>query len=57
MFKNYRGFALIELIIVLVVIILLAAMTIPIFKKLNETNVSTTEEVEAAKMEENPDKP
>lgn len=57
MFKNYRGFALIELIIVLVVIILLAAMTIPIFKKLNETNVSTTEEVEATKMEENSVKP
>ncbi len=57
MFKNYRGFALIELIIVLVVIILLAAMTIPIFKKLNETNVSTTEEVEATKIEENSVKP
>jgi Tfp pilus assembly protein PilE len=34
--EKLSGFALIEVIIVFVIVILLAVMTVPIFKKLNE---------------------
>lgn len=38
------GFALVEVLIIFVIVVLLAVMTIPVFKKLNEDSNSTSME-------------
>ena len=36
--RNSAGFALIEVLIIFVIVVLLAVMTVPVFKKMNESS-------------------
>ena len=36
--RNSAGFALIEVLIIFVIVVLLAVMTVPVFKKMNEVS-------------------
>lgn len=47
-----RGFAVVELLIIFVVVVLLAVMTVPIFKKMNEATNKEKSAPDPALIEE-----